>query len=96
MGGRRATETQRHRFGSDHPVGIFALVRIGAARHYPPCQTGFFTARAKNQKPPLGKKPCTARVCEPIGKFSDRERGGVFALRCRKRQRVSLAEPAVG
>ena len=82
MEGSNATETQRHWFGSDRPVGICVLVRIGAARYYPPAKQAFDGPKAKNQKPPSGKKLGAARVCDPLGIFLHRERGGLFSLQC--------------
>ena len=35
----------------------------------PPAKQAFDGPKAKNQKPPSGKKLGAARVCDPIGKF---------------------------
>ena len=94
MGGSGASGTQRHLSGLITPWA--PLPRCGSMwpDTTPPAKQAFYGVERKNQKPPLGKKLGAARVCDPLGKFSDRERGGVFALRCRKRQRLSPAGPA--
>ena len=63
---------------ADHPVGTSAQVRIGAARHYPPCQTGFFMARAKNQKPPFRQKARYGAGLRPSRNFFTQREGRAF------------------
>ena len=78
MGGSGASGTQRHSFGQ---IAQWATLKTSGSLRpdiTPPAKPAFNVPKAENQKPPLGNKLGAARVCDPLGKFSDRERGGVL------------------